>query len=125
MKKVCFYISLLLVNIAPMFFIFGLFYDIKTWEYCTLGSGYLFVFAICYFAEQTSTFLLECLIFISIYALVNFSMIFSYIKYTKIYLIPIIFCVLDIVVSMILGMYFVVVLDFILIVLIVLSKKCI
>lgn len=125
MKKICFFLSLLLVNITPIFFIFGLFYDLKTWEYCTLGSGYLFIFAICYFAEQTSTILLECLIIISIYVLINFSIIFSYIKYTKIHFIPIIFFVLDIVVSMILGMYFVVVLDFTLIVLIVLSKKCI
>lgn len=123
MKKVCLFISLLLVNIAPIFFVLGLLHNIESWEYCTLGSGYLSFFAICYFAEQTSTLLLECSIFISIYVLINFSIIFSYIKYAKIYLIPIIFCVLDIVVSMILGMYFVVILDFILIVLIVLSKK--
>jgi len=123
MRKTCLFLSLLLINISPLFFLFGLFNNFKSWEWSTFSSLYLWTFSISYFAEQTSTIIFAILILVFLNSIVNFSVIFSYFKTYKFYVLSVCLCFSDLIISILMRFLFASILDVILIVLILLSKK--
>lgn len=123
MKKLCFFVSLFLVNTSPFVYFIGLYNNIKIWDYCLFGVGYLMSFSLSYFTEQNSTIWLVLISIIFFILLVDFLIIFSYIKKKRLSLIVIAFCILDCIGSLVLKMYLTLTLDIILCVLIFIGMK--
>ena len=123
MKKICFIVSLFLVNTSPLVYFIGLYNNIKIWDYCPFGVGYLMSFSLSYFAEQTSTIWLALISIIFFILLIDFLIVFSYIKKNRLSLIVIAFCILDCIGCLVLKMYWTLIPDILLCVFIVMSMK--
>lgn len=94
-KRICFILSLVLINGSPFVVIIGYQNNILIHNYCAFGFGYTLSFVLMYFADTPAVIwcvLISILLFL---ALMNFFIIFSYIKKKWVYIIAIGVCFID------------------------------
>lgn len=118
MKKISFFTQLIIINVTLIIVLICACNNISVWEYCPLGAEYLFVFSLSYFIESYTSILWITIVIISINIILNISAIISYKKDWCNYIIAIVLAI-DMIISLILGYFVTLVIDFLALIIII------
>lgn len=123
MKRFALIFALSIVSLTPVLFILGLYSNLFLWNYSALSFVYSLYFALSIAAEAEIDSLLYLLLILLIIGVMIASIILSHCKYRRLSIVPVCFCLFDIVMSLLLGNFISVILDILLIIAINISKK--